>query len=327
MKIITRVKFLITDFILWLIWFPGRVVIKMLPFSAVYFLAKLTSRLLYHVAVGKRKEIFEDLKDIFHPYYKEDEIKDITRRSLDIYVKRHFENLFIGDLTKEKTEKLVRVEGTEHIDRALKKGKGIILQASHFGSFFMILPALGFKGYPITPLAGNPKLRHHRKIHQRIFNLRVKEYASLPMKKFIHVHQTMRPVVEALKNNEILLIMLDGRDGHIWHPVRFLGKTANISPSAVRMAAATGATILPAFVIRQPDDTLKVVIEKPLDLEQCETKEKFSAANMQKIAEIFEKYIIKYPCHFGMTFHLLKDRAGKGIVDVPFFQNEGGNKK
>jgi len=57
-----------------------------------------------------------------------------------------------------------------------------------------------------------------------------------------------------------------------------------------------------------------------LQLEQCEDSKEFLSKNIQRLSKIFEEYIVRYPCHFGMVFYVLKDQDDKGIIETPFFQ-------
>jgi len=106
----------------------------------------------------------------------------------------------MGQLAKEDLERMVRIEGKENIDNALELGKGVIIQVSHFGSFILMLPVLGFAGYRINQLAGYPQLKHHSPIHKYVFNANVRENESLPI-TFLHVDKSIRPVINALKRN------------------------------------------------------------------------------------------------------------------------------
>lgn len=320
-NILIRTKFFLVDLALWLFWGPFRKIVKLLPLSAVYFLATLTARVSYPFQGTRLRRICEELRRNCGKTHGPRETKAIALSSLEIYFKRHFEHLFMGQLTKEDLERMVRIEGKENIDNALEHGNGVIIQVSHFGSFILMLPVLGFAGYRINQLAGYPQLKHHSPIHKYVFNANVRENESLPI-TFLHVDKSIRPVINALKKNELVAMALDGRDGKDWLTVPFLGRPANLSPGSIRVASLTGAVILPAFMVRQPDDTHRLIIEKPFVLEQCEDKQNFLPANLARLAGIFGEYISKYPDHFAMTLKVLEDRAAKGIVEISLFSDD-----
>ena len=112
--------------------------------------------------------------------------------------------------------------------------KGVIIQLAHFGSFMTVLPALAFKGFMINQIVGRPEI--DRPALEWMYKTKVKENSCLPI-KFLHVHRSVRPVIKALKNNELVAIALDGREGKDWITIPFLGKQANFSPGSIRIAA------------------------------------------------------------------------------------------
>ncbi|MDL1967035.1 MAG: lysophospholipid acyltransferase family protein [Deltaproteobacteria bacterium] len=307
-----KIKIVITDLAFLFFWGPFRIAVKMLPVKIVFFLSKIVASLLFKFY---RKNLGKIIDDLCKTDSKDHTLR-IAKKSFEIYIKRNVENLFMGNLTKEYLDRIVTIEGVEHLNAALKKEKGVIIQLSHFGSFMTILPALGFKGFTINQLVGKPEV--NRPVLKWMYETKVKENSGLPV-KFLHVDRSVRPVIKALKNNELVAIALDGRDGTDWVTVPFLDRQASLSPGPVRIAALTGAVILPTFMIRQPDDTHRLILEQPLILEQNKDKQKFITTNMEKIAKIFENYIQKYPCHFAMTINAINKREDKNLVVMPLF--------
>ncbi len=212
---------------------------------------------------------------------------------------------------------MITIEGREHIESALAKGKGAIILLSHFGSYLMVLPALGFSGYRINQIGGSPDLRHHRQIHKRIFESREKECSSLPV-NFMRSDTDVKAVIRALQRNELVAIAFDGREGKDWVEVPFLGRTAYVGQGPVRFAAMTGAAILPTFIVRNKDNSQRLIIEKPFDLERFDDKSRTVAVNLQKISAIFANYIQKYPSHFGMILSIHRHRAHSKKAEQPF---------
>lgn len=315
-NVLKRLKLLAIDFTLWLFWFPIRKIIQFLPLNVTYFLASVSASCFYILAGSIRRRTYEELKMCLGNYYTEKDIRRINRRSFEMDIKRRFEELILGKFTKDTVEKMLSIEGLEHLEHALSKGKGVIILLSHFGSFLMVLPAIGFKGYKINQIGGPPMLKHHRSIHKRIFRLREREYSVLPV-TFLRSDKAIKSVVNALKRNELVAIAFDGREGNSWIQVRFFDRTAYFAPGPVKLATITGATILPTFIVRQKNNTHKLVIEEPFELEHYEGKEQTIAINIQRLAKIFEGYILRYPCHFGIILSILRDRANKGIVSKP----------
>ena len=297
------------DIGMWVLWVPVRLAVQRLPLKAVYSLAAATGWLYYAVASGKRKKVAEELKANLGERYSGPELGRIVRRSFDMYVKMYFEILLLGSLTAESTGRMVSYEGLENLDNALNKGKGVILLISHSGSFMMVLPALGFKGYLVNQLSRPPVILI--KSHNLAHDIKVKDLSVLPV-NFLRSDKSLKSAITAIKKNEILVIAFDGREGNTWMNVELFGRTATFAPGPVRIASMTGATILPTFIIRKDDDTQTLVVGKPFDLELQEDNPDFIVHNLQRLARIFEEHVLTHPDHYGLMFQITKERAVRG---------------
>ena len=79
---------------------------------------------------------------------------------------------------------------------------------------------------------------------------------------------------------------------------------------------------MPTFIIRNPDDTHRLIIEKPIILEPDKDRKKFIEKNMVTLVKIFEKYIQEYPCHFAMTINAIKRREEQNTTGfIPLFKS------
>jgi KDO2-lipid IV(A) lauroyltransferase len=141
--------------------------------------------------------------------------------------------------------------------------------------------------------------------------------SALPV-QFIEANNYMRPVVRALRDNGIIVIAFDGRTGDKWVTVRLLDRLAQFSSGPFSLAMMTGAAILPTFVVRNRYDKHRIILEPPITLEKANSKEQALIENIKKYVQIFEKYLLRYPCHFGMTLFTVRKEAETGL-NLPLF--------
>jgi KDO2-lipid IV(A) lauroyltransferase len=229
----------------------------------------------------------------------------VTNKSFDNYFKRHVETFFFGRLGRKKIEKVVEVEGIEHIDAALSKGKGVILLLAHSGSFLLPLPFLGYRGYRVNQVTG--RQTYGSFAAARFWDWRRREASRLPV-QFIQVGTFLRPLYNALQRNEIVAIAFDGRDATTWAIVDFFGVPLRFSTGPFDLARRTGAEIIPTFMIRRDDDTHKLVLGPPFRLSDEPDKQSAVRTDTQKFGALFAEYVGKYPCHFGILLtRLLRD--------------------
>jgi len=312
-------KKLIAEVGLWFIWVPFRRILCHLPLQLNYFIAHLFSRLAYLVLKRRREIVMEEITNLFGERIGEKEIQKIVKKSFDIFCKRQVENFLLGDLTKDKMDEMLSVEGIDNLEVALQKEKGVILLLSHFGSFLLPLPFLGNKEYNVIQVVGKPLVEGRDPIHKKLFERKKRELDKLPV-QFIVTDRYLGPIIRTLKNNGIVVIAFDGRTGNKWIPVRLFNRTAQFSPGPFNLAIKTGATILPTFVVRERNNKHKIIFEPAMKLEVTDDKEETLKINTIKYAKIFERYILKYPCHFAMILYSIRNEAEKGL-NRPLFVN------
>jgi KDO2-lipid IV(A) lauroyltransferase len=116
--------------------------------------------------------------------------------------------------------------------------------------------------------------------------------------KIFHVDRSLFSSIDILhylRNNGIVAISGDKDFFNNGRPVTYFGKTVSFPLGPVVMAMNSGADLIPAFVLKQPDGKYFGVLEEaiPLDLEgdRYEVIDK----NLAKTARVFEKYIRAYP--------------------------------
>jgi KDO2-lipid IV(A) lauroyltransferase len=301
----------------WMVWFLMRNSLKYLPMKFNYLLVHLSSPLFYLFLKKRRRMVKEEVSQLYGKRIDQKTAKKIAWKSFDVFLKRQVENLLMGDFTKSRLERMTTIEGMDHLNRTLEKGKGVILLLSHFGSFILPLPLLGLNGYKVVQAVGKPLVEGRTSIHEKIFELKKRELIKFPV-KFIQVNHYLGPIVKALQNNEIVVIAFDGRTGAKWIPVPLLNRVAQFSPGPFNLAMKTGATILPTFVVRDKQDHHRIIFEPPMELENIDDQAKSSKINMVKYTKIFERYLLKYPCHFAMTLYGIRAEAEKGL-NPPLF--------
>jgi len=316
MSFIKNIKTTTKDTLLYVIARFLHFCIKAMPLFFMYRLAECIS-LVYFFTVKKQVEpASRELCEFAGMGNNQKTVQKISQKACTIYVKRQMEDFVASKINAGVIQKLISFKGRDELEKVLEKGKGGIILVSHFGSFRMVLPALAFNGYKVNQLVGKPELRHHRKIHNFIFEKREHEYSFMPV-RFIRTDLSIRPAIKALKNNELVVIAFDGREGSEWVDVPFLGRTGKLSAGPVRLAALTGASLIPTIIVQKQDDTHEVIIDSPFEVEAGTSRETTAKQNTSQYITIFEKYIKQYPCHFAMTIKVHQERFERGIIDVP----------
>jgi KDO2-lipid IV(A) lauroyltransferase len=221
-------------------------------------------------------------------------------------------------LNRNKINRMAYFEGIEHLDAALGKGKGVFLCVTHFGSWKIVLPALGYNGYKVNQIAANPLVfvgDSEDYYHNLIMEQELKSEASLPC-DFIYLgaDKSIRPVFKALDKNEIVVVSLDGVVGQRRMTVPFLDGQIMLSTGTAYMSYSTGAPMLPCFIVRQEDNRHKIIIHPPFELPLTIDKEVFAADWTNYFGNVFSEYVRTHPDHYARFLYTVRkyplDEAG-----------------
>ena len=78
--------------------------------------------------------------------------------------------------------------------------------------------------------------------------------------------EAVREALRCLRRGELLGVVADQHQAEGGIVVNFFGRPAATALGPARIAARTGAPVLPLFVVRQEDDTFRMYVEPPVEL-------------------------------------------------------------
>lgn len=211
----------------------------------------------------------------------------LARCSFQNMGKNLMEFMQLPRMSSETIHQLVTFEGREHIDKALARGRGAIILTAHFGNWELLGASILANGYTIRGIT--------RQLRSKRLEAIVSSYREKVGWQGIDRDRSVREVLRCLNRNELIAILadVDTRTRGVF--VDFFGRPAYTPYSPVAIALKTGAAILPTFIIRQPDDSHRAIVEAPLRLHRSEAKEEDLLVNTQRFTKVIESYIRRYP--------------------------------
>lgn len=181
----------------------------------------------------------------------------------------------------------ITVDGKENLDKALAKGKGVLLVAAHMGNWELgaaVVASLGYQLYAIV-------LDHKDK---RINDFFLEQRAIVDVKVIpIGIH--LKSCFRILKRNNILAIVGDRDFSNHGVNANFFGRETVLPKGPAFFHLKTGAPIIPTFMLRTDGDTFKLVLEEPIECGTGETGESGIRAIIEQYVPVIEKYIKAYP--------------------------------
>lgn len=186
-----------------------------------------------------------------------------------------------------------RESDSKPMDDALAAGTGAILVSPHLGNWELGGVGLADLGYPVNVLT-------FREPDERFNSERERMRAERGI-RFIYVDRddssplAIIEAVNALRRNEVLAILGD-RDGSS-NTVRmdFFGRPTNIPAGAAYLALASGAPVIPVFVVLE-QGRYATIMEEPIFFRAGRGEHAEAIrAGMEKLLAVFERYIRAYP--------------------------------
>ena len=173
-------------------------------------------------------------------------LPELDERGLRRVVKQHFESLgcalfetaLVWWASDARLRKFVRVEGLEHLQRALAGGRGAILLSAHFTTLEMGARALCMNG-PTAIMYQTPRNALIAALSLRGRAMHARRAIS---------SDNVRELLQSLKSNLPVWYAPDQRDeGRSGQLVPFFGIPALTNVATSRIARISGAPVLPYF--------------------------------------------------------------------------------
>jgi len=274
--------------------FLGFIIVKILgfllcliPLGLALWIGRRGGDFVYLVNSKRRSIAYANLKSAF-PEKRASEIKGILRSHFGNLGMSVMELLRLPLMAGRYLDSQVTVENADRIKAALDRGKGIILLAAHFGNWEVGSLAVSAKGYRMSVFAREQK-------YKRLNNL-LNKSREMTGGKVISKGFSVREVIKTLHNNGIVAMIGDQDAGSNGVFVDFLNRPASTAQGPVVFGLKTGAAILPAFVLRRAGFGEHVLeIGRPLELVNTGDKKKDIRTNLEKITDVLEDYIKRFP--------------------------------
>jgi KDO2-lipid IV(A) lauroyltransferase len=224
-----------------------------------------------------------------------------------------FELATLGKPTREEIEARVDFEGVELLEKAVSRGKGVILVTAHFGNWELHAIAHGYrigKLHVVVREQANPFLNQWLDRTRKISGNAV-----------IDKSRALRRMRTLLREGESVAVVVDQNvplEDAVF--VDFFGRKAATTPVPAWFALKTGAAIVPAFSYPLPGGRYRAVYEPEIDVEPYRGLDRDLAlvALTQKLASVQEARIRKAPELWMWMHRRWRTRPpGEGESELP----------
>ncbi len=273
----------------WLGFKIGCGVVKVLPRTV--FWTSDWAAIIGHRCCGRfRRRSVANIRVALGDRLNDAAIDALARRSLRNFFRCCVELLIAINSSEDDFRDRITVAGRGNLDAALAEGNGVLLLSAHLGNFFLVGTRLALDGYSISVLVNQPR--------DGSFAELMDDYRLKVRQRTIHARprrEALRELNAALRQNQAVIMIADEFRQGEGIEVPFFGGTVIARRGTVTLALRTGAAIVPACLVRQADDSLKLIIEPELELDRSGKGSAQITENTMRITQWLERTVRAYP--------------------------------
>jgi len=225
--------------------------IQLLPFKVIHKIADAVGILAYYAVKPRRKVGETNLRKCF-PEWSEDKRKAVLKRHFQHMAKLMFEYGLYWYAPADRLRKLVHYQDKHHLDNTLASGEKVILLYPHFTAFEMAVYTLN-QDVPLTSMYSHQK---NKALDEQILKGRHR-YDNVFL---IGRTEGLRSIIRRIKSDGAPFLYLPDQDFGAKDSVfaRFFGVSAATIAGLPRIAALTGAKVVPLIPQRLADGTVEL---------------------------------------------------------------------
>jgi lauroyl/myristoyl acyltransferase len=200
----------------------------------------------------------KSVANILHSSTSDPEVRKTARRCMSNFCKYIVDFLRYRKADENFYKTHFKMTGWDNLDNALKEGKGVILVSFHLGNLDLGIRLLSSQGYSVNAIVD--KLEWSKQLDIFLQKPRAQNGAKL-----INSREISHRVLDVLRKNEILALMIDCPNTLRGVKVKLAQKWVLLPAGAATLAMRSGARLLPCGLIRTSNTTFQGIIGKPIE--------------------------------------------------------------
>ncbi|MHB8620085.1 MAG: lysophospholipid acyltransferase family protein [Chloroflexota bacterium] len=263
-----------------------------LPVRLQLGMADVVGELGWRLLPAMHRRVRENVRHILGPEACNRRVEAVARHEWRNYIRYLRDFVALPHLSREQVRTVFQqVEGWEHVEDAMARGRGAVIVSAHFGNWDLAAAIMALH-YPLNVIVDSfspPKL-------DRLIN---RARTSIGV-RIIPVASSMRRTLSALRRNEAVAFLVDKPIPGQGVTVNFFGRPSEIPGGAAFFALKARAPIVPAFVWRNADGKYAARVLPPFECEATGDLQHDMRAAMQRVMLAVEEMVRSRPEHWYM---------------------------
>jgi len=268
----------------------------LIPRSIQKFFSVVVGDLFYFLMRKTRAHVRKNMEGVSGGRWSKERVDVLTRRTFQNYGQYLLDYMVMHRLRPSNKDQWVEQEvGAGYMMEALQAGKGAICITPHLGNWEIGGLLFSFKGGKLNVLTLD-----ERDLDTRSFREEMRRRRGI---KILYINpkdnspMAILDAVKALRRNEIVAMLGDRIESQKTMVFDFFGRKTAFPVGVAILAMATGAPVLPVFVVMERNRKYRGIIEPPIYFNPSsrEDRETVIREGMGRLIKNFEAYIEKYP--------------------------------
>lgn len=230
--------------------------VEWLPRPWAYALAVMAARFVWLFSPLARPRLEFNLR-VARPDLELRELRRLSWLNFRNHAKAYADLMMLPRANVQAMRPLLQVRGWEHLEQARAMGKGVMVVSCHMGSYEIVSAIWSATLTPVSFFAEELEPR-------ALFEWYRETRARLGISVLTLDLGGLRKVTEALQEQEMVITAIDRDIAGTGQIMPFFGRPARIPLGPAAIALRLGVPLLPAYVLRLPDDNYFVEAMPPL---------------------------------------------------------------
>lgn len=278
------------QFIVYILAYPLLWLISILPFRLFYLFSDLVYFLVYRVIKYRKKVVRENLA-LTLPHLSDAERKVIEKKFYHHMCDMFLEMIKTMSISPEEMEKRFQVTNIDLVQDYYKKGKSVILVASHYASYEWLLtinPKLDFQGVAV-----------YKRLANHYFDQLIRKIRSKYNTEMVETRKAIPTMAQNQRDGKLSIYGLASDQSpkldRIFHSMKFMGIEVPVHTGAEMLAKKYDLSVIMVKVTKVArgyyEAAFLTIADNPHDYENFDITEKYLKEVEKQIYEAPEYYL------------------------------------
>ncbi|MGP0076058.1 MAG: lysophospholipid acyltransferase family protein [Bryobacteraceae bacterium] len=292
--------------LLWLLYlYPVRWAAGIMPRSFLYAIGRLADPIVQCYSRGRKAKAIPWIAEACR--VSPGRAGSIVRRSLSNSLFGLLDHLLLLRPSSKNALRCEEVDGIQHLESAIARGKGVILLVGHFPANRVAGRYLAGQGYAVLSLRNRSATNVAEGwLGRRFLQPRWMELQKITFPDHVYVQdpECSLTILKRMRAGGLAVLQLDGLAGT--NPVEhlFLGRPRSIPTGIFQIVRLSDCAVVPMLCLGRSDG-FRIRFDPMLDVVPASSRDAFLSSNLSQFVTAIERQVVENPEEWKLWIHFL----------------------